>query len=587
MAIFKCKMCGGALDVAPDSTIAQCEYCGSQQTLPRITDERLTSFYERANDLRMSHEFDKAAEIYEKIIEENPTDADAYWSMVLCRYGIDYVEEGLTRKPTINRAQMISVTEDVNYRSAMKYADTAQQRIYEEEAAKIDRILQRYLEISRNEPPYDVFICYKETGFDGNRTLDSVRASEIYWGLTNKGFKVFFAPVTLENKLGEDYEPYIFAAIHSAKVMVVVGTKPEHMTAVWVKNEWSRFLTLAKDDPTKTLIPVFSDMNPYDMPEAFRFKQALDMKNLGFMLDLLHGIEKLVDKDTAPKTSQPAPAPVAKASAPSANVDSLLQRAAIFLDDQEWDSANVYCEKVLDIAPTNGKAYLYKLLADAEVSREDELQFLDMPLEDLRSYKNAVRYADESVTSKLIKWNQAIKNRLTQLENQRQKHQSLANAIDNAASQLSSLTREKEQTEYLLETSKNKAKDLKKYKSKLCTRSALALFTGIIILATYNGGNGAFAPFYIAQLVFAVMLAAARGRPKGKAFFAALFTIGVWPIVPAIGGLIEAARSSVQKLQAEQKNYQDRIAQLESQISVSRNALNELNQKMAEFKATL
>ena len=138
MAIFKCKMCGGALDVAPDSTIAQCEYCGSQQTLPRITDERLTSFYERANDLRMSHEFDKAAEIYEKIIEENPTDADAYWSMVLCRYGIDYVEEGLTRKPTINRAQMISVTEDVNYRSAMKYADTAQQRIYEEEAAKID-----------------------------------------------------------------------------------------------------------------------------------------------------------------------------------------------------------------------------------------------------------------------------------------------------------------------------------------------------------------------------------------------------------------------------------------------------------------
>ena len=585
MAIFKCKMCGGALDVAPDSTIAQCEYCGSQQTLPRITDERLTSFYERANDLRMSHEFDKAAEIYEKIIEENPTDADAYWSMVLCRYGIDYVEEGLTRKPTINRAQMISVTEDVNYRSAMKYADTAQQRIYEEEAAKIDRILQRYLEISRNEPAYDVFICYKETGFDGKRTVDSVRAGEIYRELTNEGFKVFFAPVTLENKLGEDYEPYIFAAIHSAKVMVVIGTKPEHMNAVWVKNEWSRFLTLAKEDSKKSLIPVYSNMDPYDMPEAFRFKQSQNMEKLGFMLDLVRGIEKLVGKETAVKASQPA-APV-KSAASSANVDSLLQRAAIFLDDQEWDSANVYCEKVLDIAPTNGKAYLYKLLADAEVSREEELQFLDTPLEDLRSYKNAVRYADESVTSKLIKWNQAIKNRLTKQEQYRQKHQSLANAIDNAASQLSSLTREKEQTEYLLETSKNKAKDLKKYKSKLCTRSALALFTGIIILATYNGGSGAFAPFYIAQLVFAVMLAAARGRPKGKAFFAALFTIGVWPIVPAIGGLIEAARSSVQKLQAEQKNYQDRIAQLESQISVSRNALNELNQKMAEFKATL
>ena len=104
MAIIKCKMCGGDLNILPDSSTAECEYCGSLQTLPRVSDDRLTSFYERANDLRMSHEFDKAVEIYEKIIEENPTDSDAYWSMVLCQYGIDYVEEvkGGPRKPTIN-----------------------------------------------------------------------------------------------------------------------------------------------------------------------------------------------------------------------------------------------------------------------------------------------------------------------------------------------------------------------------------------------------------------------------------------------------------------------------------------------------
>ena len=137
MAIMKCKMCGGALEIVQDSTIAQCEYCGSMQTLPKVNDDRLTSFYDRANDLRISHEFDKAAEIYERIIEENPTDADAYWSMVLCRYGIDYVEEtkGGPRKPTINRAQLVPVQEDVNYRSAIKYADADQKRLYEAEAA--------------------------------------------------------------------------------------------------------------------------------------------------------------------------------------------------------------------------------------------------------------------------------------------------------------------------------------------------------------------------------------------------------------------------------------------------------------------
>ena len=74
--------------------------------------------------------------------------------------------------------------------------------------------------------------------------------------------------------------------------MVVIGTNPDHMNAVWVKNEWSRFLTLAKEDSSKTLIPVFSNMDPYEMPEAFRFKQSQDMGKLGFMLDLVRGIEK-------------------------------------------------------------------------------------------------------------------------------------------------------------------------------------------------------------------------------------------------------------------------------------------------------
>ena len=147
MAIMKCKMCGGDLAVIADITVAECEYCGCMQTLPKVNDERLAGLYDRANDLRMNHEFDKAIENYEKIIEENPTDADAYWAMTLCRYGIEYVESEGTRKPTINRAQLVSVFEDINYKSAIKYADAAQKKIYEEEAARIDRILQRYLEM--------------------------------------------------------------------------------------------------------------------------------------------------------------------------------------------------------------------------------------------------------------------------------------------------------------------------------------------------------------------------------------------------------------------------------------------------------
>ena len=33
MSTFKCKMCGGTLEIEPNETIATCEYCGTQQTL--------------------------------------------------------------------------------------------------------------------------------------------------------------------------------------------------------------------------------------------------------------------------------------------------------------------------------------------------------------------------------------------------------------------------------------------------------------------------------------------------------------------------------------------------------------------------
>ena len=112
-----------------------------------------------------------------------------------------------------------------------------------------------------------MFICYKETDNVGNRTVDSVLAYDLYNELTKEGYKVFFSRITLEDKIGTAYEPYIFAALNSAKIMIVLGTKPEYFNATWVKNEWSRYLTLAKkSNGKKILIPAYKDMDPYDLP---------------------------------------------------------------------------------------------------------------------------------------------------------------------------------------------------------------------------------------------------------------------------------------------------------------------------------
>ncbi|MBO4485039.1 MAG: hypothetical protein J5738_06590 [Lachnospiraceae bacterium] len=132
--------------------------------------------------------------IYEGILDEDPTDAEAYWSLVLCRYGIEYVEDPSSHRriPTINRTQFTSIFADEDYKQAIAHADEEQGRVYEDEANAIDEIQKSILEISRKEEPFDVFICYKETDANGRRTQDSVLANDLYHQLTAEGFKVFF-----------------------------------------------------------------------------------------------------------------------------------------------------------------------------------------------------------------------------------------------------------------------------------------------------------------------------------------------------------------------------------------------------------
>lgn len=297
MAMFKCKMCGGNLEVKDNESVAICEYCGTQQTLPKLDDDKRVNLYDRANHFRRHNEFDKAINIYESILSDDGTDAEAYWSLVLCRYGIEYVEDPTTHKcvPTVNRVQYTSIFDDADYQSALKYADEYQKEIYKQEATIINEIQKEILAISQKEEPFDVFICYKETDKEGKRTQDSVLANELYHQLTLEGFKVFFSRITLEDRIGTEYEPYIFAALNSAKVMVVLGTKAEYFQGVWVKNEWSRYLALIKNGAKKALIPAYRDMDPYDLPEEFSHLQAQDMSKLGFMQDLIRGIRKLTE----------------------------------------------------------------------------------------------------------------------------------------------------------------------------------------------------------------------------------------------------------------------------------------------------
>ena len=409
MSVFKCKMCGGTIEFEQGATVGVCDSCGTKQTLPRLDDDKKANLYDRANHFRRNNDFDKAMSIYEQILNEDNTDAEAYWSLVLCRYGIEYVEDPASHKriPTVNRAQFTSIFADEDYKSALQYADGYQKTIYEDEAKAIDEIQKGILVISQKEEPFDVFICYKETDANGRRTQDSVLANDLYHQLTQEGFKVFFARITLEDKLGTAYEPYIFAALNSSKVMVVLGTKPEYFNAVWVKNEWSRYLALIKNGAKKMLIPAYRDMDPYDLPEEFSHLQAQDMSKLGFMQDLIRGIKKIAQADV-PKTTVVKETVI---TGGNANTAPLLKRAFMFLEDGDWNSANEYCEKVLDIDPENASAYLGKLLSELRVRKQESLKDQAEPFDHNNNYQKAVRFADEKLKAALTGYIEHINTR--------------------------------------------------------------------------------------------------------------------------------------------------------------------------------
>ena len=402
MTVLKCKMCGGDLKVEPNVSISECEYCGTKQTVPTIDDERKVNLFARANKLRIACDFDKAAGVYESIAAEFPEEAEAYWGIILCSYGIEYVDDPLTGKkiPTCHRSSFEGVMENENFEMVMENAGSVACGVYREEAKVIEELRKGIIEVSNKEEPYDIFICYKETDLNGDRTVDSLIAQDVYNELTFKGYRVFFSRITLEDKLGEEYEPYIFAALNSAKIMLAFGTDYQYYNSVWVKNEWSRFLSLIAKGERKYLIPCYKDIDAYDMPKEFLRLQAQDMGKVGAIQDLLRGIEKILPLEKSNVTTHNTVSAVYG----GADIEDALRKIQIHLSNKKWKSVQEGCNRILDIDPECAMAYVFNL---ARIMRVTDIADLAKSVEVLstkKDYCDALKYADPRLKEQLEAW---------------------------------------------------------------------------------------------------------------------------------------------------------------------------------------
>ncbi len=283
---------------------------------------------------------------------------------------------------------MSSILDDEEYKKALSLADAVAKEQYEEEASSIAKIQDGILQIVQKEKPYDVFISYKETDEFDSRTEDSVLAQEIYDKLQEEGYRVFLSRVSLSSVVGHEYEPYIYSALYTAKAMILVACNPDYVNAVWVKNEWQRYLFMMQKEKGKILIPCYRGVDPYDLPKELRRLQGIDASKLGWIQDLSLGLKKVIKKEKEVVQGKT----VIAANSLDGMADQMIQRGFDFLKKGDVGQVKKLFEESLSYAD---KALAHMGFLCAELGKQDleGLASLHKDIGDEPRYATALKIA--------------------------------------------------------------------------------------------------------------------------------------------------------------------------------------------------
>lgn len=360
MTAITCKMCGRSMVVQPGSTVASCESCGSLQTVPTTDSEQLLKLFAQANALRRDCKFDKAARVYKAIVDDAPEEAEAYWGLLLCKHGIAYADDPTTGKkvPLCHRPSFDSLLRDHYFDRVWESADSQAMEVYLKECNRLEEVRKGILADASRSKQYDIFLCCKEIDQDGNRTQDSVLAQNVYEMLDLMGYRVFYLPKALLGSPEEEKEPRIFAALNSAKIMLLFDTGHRSYQDVQVKYQWRSFQKLMASDSTRHLVLCVQNLDPDTLPKALT---GLPIHDMGNPEGLRRRIEALFSANT---------------HSPQVWIQTMLAQCGQALQKGDFAGLKTICQEILEKYPENIDACLFMLLAEYQVTEQSALYTL-------------------------------------------------------------------------------------------------------------------------------------------------------------------------------------------------------------------
>lgn len=135
----------------------------------------------------------------------------------------------------------------------------------------------------------EVVIRYVEADDFGRRTKDSLIAQNVYSRLEALNINTFYQYASVEDLSGEEMERACASATDSAKILIILAGSEEHFSKLLSQNKE----LLSK----KKIIPIYFDMNAYDMPSEISAYQAVNLDNVGAIEDLAKNILILLGRN--------------------------------------------------------------------------------------------------------------------------------------------------------------------------------------------------------------------------------------------------------------------------------------------------
>lgn len=134
-----------------------------------------------------------------------------------------------------------------------------------------------------------VFIAYIENNESGRRTKDSIIAQGIYNRLENIQINTFYERISTSELTDKDYLTASQLAFDSADIVILFGTNKEYFNLLLEK--------YGNSFNNKKILPVYSDMEAYDLPADLNSLQALNYNTIGAEVSLIKNILKITGKE--------------------------------------------------------------------------------------------------------------------------------------------------------------------------------------------------------------------------------------------------------------------------------------------------